>query len=101
MQRDQCGGEYVGDAGCYMLTRLPSVSKNDTYCPMPGIFIGSPRILPPACATFFMDSLMSSTATTTDGYCPGISGVLVKKPPLMAPGFFGPFSSDSVVVATT
>src|SRR5438093_5727155 len=54
--------------GCNILTRLPSVSKNATYFPTPGISIGSPSTLPPASATFFMDSLISSTAITTEGY---------------------------------
>src|SRR5262245_15683845 len=31
-----------------MLTRLPSVSRNETYLPTPGICIGSPRTLPPS-----------------------------------------------------
>jgi hypothetical protein len=34
-----------------MLTRLPSVSKNETYWPTPGISIGSPRTLLPASVT--------------------------------------------------
>ena len=37
-----------------MLTRLPSVSKNDTYLPTPGISIGSPSTLPPVSVTFFI-----------------------------------------------
>src|SRR5690242_17108374 len=53
--------------GCSMLIRLPSVSVNETYWPTPGISIGSPSTLPPASCTFFIDFLMSSTATTTDG----------------------------------
>src|SRR5262245_62102617 len=35
--------------------------------------------------TSFMADLMSSTAMTTEGYCPGQSGFLGKKPPLIAP----------------
>jgi hypothetical protein len=36
-------GDQAGRVnGCSMLTRLPSVSMNDTYWPMPGISIGSP-----------------------------------------------------------
>ena len=41
--------------GCNILARFPSVSKNDTYCPTPGISIGSPRTLPPASATVFIE----------------------------------------------
>src|SRR5262245_37158247 len=33
--------------GWSMLTRLPSVSRNETYCPTPGIAIGSPSTSPP------------------------------------------------------
>jgi hypothetical protein len=39
--------------GWRMLTRLPSVSVNETYRPMPGISMGSPRTLPPAPVIFF------------------------------------------------
>jgi len=37
-----------------MLIRLPSVSKNDTYNPTPGISHGSPSTLPPAFSTLFI-----------------------------------------------
>ena len=47
-----------------MLTRLPSVSLNETYCPTPGIAIGSPSTSPPAVVAFWTDFLMSSTAMT-------------------------------------
>src|SRR5262245_56239910 len=57
-----------------LLTRLPSVSKNDTYCPTPGISIGSPSTLPPASVTLLIDSLISSTAITMDECCAGQSG---------------------------
>src|SRR5207247_10802462 len=57
--------------GCSMPVRLPSVSWNETYWPMPGISIGSPRTLPPESVTLFIDSWMSSSAMTTDGYCAG------------------------------
>ena len=36
---------------------------------------------------------MSSTAITTEGYCAGQSGLLWKKPPLIAPGVVGPRAS--------
>ena len=75
-----------------MLARLPSVSKKDTYCPTPGISIGSPSTFPPASVTPFIALRMSSTAMTTDGCCAGQSGFFGKKPPLIAPGRFGPLS---------
>src|ERR1700745_3856969 len=96
------GRTVMRGAGCRMHTRLPSGSTTETYCPTPGISIGSPSTLPPAAVTLFMDSWMSSTAMTTDGHCDDLSSVFWKKPPLMAPGFFGrPLSSVSVVVTTT
>jgi hypothetical protein len=55
-------------SGCSMLTRLPSLSMNETYRPTPGISIGSPSTSPPASVTFFEASLISSTAITTAGY---------------------------------
>src|SRR5215203_5687657 len=61
--------------GCSMLTRLPSVSKNETYRPTPGISIGSPRTLPPARSTRFIADTTSSTAMTIDGYWAGQSGL--------------------------
>jgi len=88
--------------GWSMLTLLPSVSKNATYNPTPGISIGSPSTLPPAFSTFFMCFLISSTAITTAGYCAGLSSDFGKKPPLMAPDFLGrPFLLTSVVKART
>src|SRR6266705_3146355 len=89
-------------SGCSIATRLPSVSRKDTYDPTPGISIGSPSSSPPASLTFFICSLISSTATTTEGYWSGLSFDFWKKPPLILPGFFGrPSSSGSVVVTTT
>ena len=87
--------------GWSMLTRLPSVSVNETYCPTPGTSIGSPSTFPPASVTFPTDSFILSTAITMDGCCAGQSGFFGKKPPLIAPGVLGPFSSVSVVVART
>src|SRR5215475_12222835 len=87
--------------GCSILMRLPSVSVNETYCPTPGISIGSPSTFPPASVTLLTASLISSTAITMDGCCAGQSGFFGKKPPLIAPDVLGPFSSVSVVVATT
>src|SRR5215470_1269737 len=52
-----------------MLTRLPSVSKNDTYRPTLGISMGSPSTSPPASVTRLIAASMSSTETTTDGCC--------------------------------
>src|SRR5262249_53875733 len=81
-----------------MLTRLPSVSKNETYRPTLGISMGSPSTSPPASVTRRMAASTSSTERTTDGYCAGQSGFLWKKPPLIAPGLIGPLSFLSVVV---
>jgi hypothetical protein len=72
-------------SGCNMLTRLPSVSRNETYLPTPGICIGSPRTLPPSFPTRRIADSMSSTPMTIDGYCAGQSGFFGKNPPLMAP----------------
>ena len=58
-----------------MLRRLPSVSKNATYLPTPGISMGSPSTSPPADATVFMAAPISGTAITIDGYCAGHSGL--------------------------
>ena len=85
--------------GCSVLTRLPSVSVNETYCPTSGISIGSPSTLPPASVTFLTACWISSTAITMDGYGAGQSGFIGKKPPLIAPGFVGPVWSVSAVVA--
>lgn len=38
----------VRGSGCSMLRRLPSVSWNATYLPMPGMSMGSPNTSPPA-----------------------------------------------------
>src|SRR4030095_15682472 len=46
--------------GWAMLTRLPLVSVNETYCPTPGISIGSPSTCPPASATFVGPLLRSA-----------------------------------------
>ena len=67
---------HVRGNACSMLTRLPSLSKNETYWPIPGISTGSPRIFPPSAATFFIAFLMSVTAITTEGYWAGQSGFL-------------------------
>src|SRR5262249_46477021 len=88
-------------SGCNMLTRLPSVSKNETYRPTPGICIGSPRTLPPSFPTRRIADSMSSTPMTIDGYCAGQSGFFGKNPPLMAPAGAPGFTSDSAVVTST
>lgn len=109
MQRAQARPEIVACAvssvyalrgfGCNMLTRFRSESKNETYRPTPGISIGSPSTSPPDSDIFLIAVRISATAMTTEGYCAGQSGFFGKKPPFIAPGFFGPFSSVSVVVA--
>src|SRR5215510_8727862 len=49
-----------------MLTRLPSVSKNETYRPTLGISMGSPSTWPPASVTRRIAASTSSTQRTTD-----------------------------------
>jgi hypothetical protein len=44
----KCPSCHLRGMGCSMLTRLSSVSTNETYWPMPGISIGSPGTVPPA-----------------------------------------------------
>src|SRR5215831_17448062 len=72
-----------------MLTRLASVSKNETYRPTLGISMGSPSTSPPASVTRRIAASTSSTERTTHGYCAGQSGFLRKKPPLIAQGLSG------------
>src|SRR5215472_7126550 len=62
-----------------MLTRLPSVSKNETYWPMLGISIGSASTSPPASMTCLIAARMSSTAITSEGCCAGQSAFFRKK----------------------
>ena len=45
------GACQLRGTGCCMLTRLPSVSVNDTYRPTPGISVGSPSTFTPAAVT--------------------------------------------------
>src|SRR5262245_13535630 len=72
-----------------MLTRLPSVSLKETYCPTPGIAIGSPSTSPPAFVTFSTDSSMSSTAMTIAPCWSGHPGFLGKKSPIDRTGLSG------------
>src|SRR5262249_14292383 len=96
-----CGACQGHGIGCSILTRFPSVSVNETYCPTPGISSGSPSTVPPASVTRLTASVRSSTAITIAGCCAGQSGFFGKKPPLIAPGCVGPCASVSVVVAST
>src|SRR5215468_10312584 len=91
-----CGACQWRGIGCSILTRLPSVSVNETYCPTPGISSGSPSTFPPAAVTLLTASVISSTAITMAGCCAGQSGFFGKRPPLIAPGCLGPWASVSV-----
>jgi hypothetical protein len=91
---------YIPTAGWSILFRLPSVSRKETYCPIPGISMGSPSTSPPALVTLVIDSRISLTPITTDGYCAGQSGFLGNKPPLIAPAGAPGFTSLSAVVTS-
>src|SRR5262249_60416485 len=64
-----CGACQWRGIGCSILTRLPSVSVNETYCPTPGISSGSPSTVPPASATRRPAAETSSPAINLEGGC--------------------------------
>ena len=64
-----------------MLTRLPSVSKNETYWPTPGMSNGSPSTLPPASVTCLIAAQFAHLQTAAPGTDPvpkrGADGKLI------------------------
>jgi hypothetical protein len=79
----------LDEAGCSILTRFPSVSKNDTYRPTPGICIGFLQALAAGFGHFLHRSLYVIDRNHDRGILRRPFVFFGKKPPLIAPAFLG------------